>query len=89
MEIFSSGAHISKDTAAVAKEVHSASKTIASNIYENLPVLDNLWLHFVVRRRNKKRVNLIRHTVDDDELMQESIDFYFDMLQIESTHEDG
>ncbi|VVA91068.1 unnamed protein product [Arabis nemorensis] len=45
---FASGVDISRDIAAVAKEVHIASKTTASDTYEKLPRLDNLWLHSVI-----------------------------------------
>uniref|UniRef100_A0A1J3CZB7 Flavin-containing monooxygenase n=1 Tax=Noccaea caerulescens TaxID=107243 RepID=A0A1J3CZB7_NOCCA len=45
---YASGADISRDIASVAKEVHIASRTIASDIYEKLPGLTNLWLHSMI-----------------------------------------
>ncbi|CAA7033326.1 unnamed protein product [Microthlaspi erraticum] len=45
---YASGADISRDIASVAKEVHIASRTIASEIFEKLPGLTNLWLNSMI-----------------------------------------
>lgn len=51
---FASGADISRDIMAVAKEVHIASRSNPSETYEKRPGSDNLWLHSMVNNKETK-----------------------------------
>nr|QWJ73362.1 aliphatic glucosinolate S-oxygenase 5 [Isatis tinctoria] len=50
---FASGADISRDITAVAKEVHIASRSNPSETYQKLPGSNNLWLHSMIESAGK------------------------------------